>query len=542
MGAGSAADGNGDVGRPGLPQKTTSICPECLEVLPAELYEREGKVWMAKRCPRHGEFVELISSDAAFFEKMDRWDWEYPAELEHQDVASKNGCPNDCGLCPSHRSRAMMINIDLTNRCNLDCPVCFANANRSGRVYEVTVEQIRRMLDASVAAYGDAPPCVQYSGGEPTVHPDFLEVLRISKEAGFAQIQAATNGLKFARDPGFARAASEAGLNVAYLQFDGVSDEVYRRTRGRPLWELKQRAVENIAGAGMQICLVPTVARGVNDHQIGAIYRFALEHIDAVAAISWQPVVFTGRIDFQQRLAMRFTNADLARCLEEQTGGEVAMDRDWYTLSFVEPFSKLVEAITGERQAAVSCHRHCGLGTYVVVGRDGRRGYPIPKFIDVEALMGRMHELAAKLGQRRWFKKLTLMRALNDLPAMFRPDQAPDGWDTRVLLDFMNAFVDFRRRYPDNTARIEDVKQTGWRYLLMVAMHFQDVYNYQLPRVQRCVIHYAAPDGRFYPFCTYNCGPNFRERVERACSRPIGASIPATAGAPAASEISAGRR
>jgi len=517
-----SVESSGQLQQRGLPQDTQSLCPECLAVLPAVLYERDDKVWMSKRCRDHGEFVELISPDVPFFLKMDRqWQWELPDVIDTSHRPPGEGCPNNCGLCPQHKSLPMLVNIDLTNRCNLRCPVCFANAAATGRVYELSYEQADEMMSKMFQPDRVPPPCIQFSGGEPTIHGDFLRIVRRARELGVAQIQAATNGLKFADDPAFAEAASEAGLNVVYLQFDGVSDDVYVKTRGRPLWQRKQRAVENISRAGMEICLVPTLIRNTNDHQIGDIFRFAVDNIDTVVGISWQPVAFTGRIDYEKRLAMRFTTADLARCLDEQTNGEVNMHRDWYPLSFVAPFSRLIQAITGEPTSTVSCHRHCGSGSYVVVDRFNKEYRPIPAFVDCEPLMRQMDKLAKQLNQRRWFKRLTLMHALHDLPKYFHADRALHGWDSKVLMEFMSSFVDFRELYPDNRARISELNRRDWRYILMVAMHFQDVYNYQIPRVQRCVIHYATPDGKFYPFCTYNCGPAFRDRVEAQFSRPL---------------------
>lgn len=512
----------------GLPQDTMSLCPECLSVLPAVLYKDKDRVWMSKTCPEHGEFIELISSDVAFFEKMDRWGTYSGPGVDRPVSETVRGCPWDCGLCASHQSSAMMINIDLTNRCNLRCPVCFANANASGRVYEVTVEQVQEMMDRSMKINTAAPPCVQFSGGEPTLHPDFLEILHRAKASGFAQVQVASNGLAFANDAELAAAASEAGLNVVYLQFDGISDEVYRQTRGRPLFEIKQKALEHIKQAGMQVCLVPTLVRGINDHEIGEIFRFAVDHVDTVVGISWQPVAFTGRIDHKQRLAMRFTLADLARALDEQTGGSVKMHRDWYPFSFLEPFSRLVEAITGERTPIVSCHRHCGSATYVIVDTESKAYRTLPEFVDMEPLMLRLGEIAKSLQARRWLRRIILVRALRDVPNYFRAERALPGWDSSVLMELMNSFVNFRERYPDNQARLKDLKIRRVRYLLMAAMHFQDAYNYQLARSQQCVIHCAAPDGRFYPFCTYNCGPTFREQVERRYSCPV--SQPALAG------------
>jgi len=502
-----------NVGRT-LPQQTLSLCPECLKVLPATIYEEDNKVWMRKFCEEHGECVELISSDVEFFLKLDKHNWTFSGGVDFPLTISNDNCPNDCGICSLHKSTPVFINIDLTNRCNLRCPICFANAAVKGKVYELNIDEVRYLVNLPFKVSKIGPSCMQFSGGEPTIHPDFIEAIKLAKQAGYAQIQVASNGLKFAKDLAFAEAASEAGLNIVYLQFDGLDDDIYVKTRGRPLVEVKERAIENIYKAGMNVCLVPTLVKGVNDHQIGKIFQYAIDHIDAIVGISWQPVAFTGRIDFEKRMKMRFTLSDLARELDHQTSGQIQMHRDWYPLSFVLPFSRLLKAITGEEQVKISCHNHCGAGTYIVVDRRTKEYRPLPAFVDVEGLITKMNKLADVLENKRWFKQFTLARAMSDLDKYFYQDKALPGLSASKFMEFMASFVDFRKRYPDNAARLADTQNSPYRWLLLVSMHFQDVYNYELPRVQRCIIQYAGADGRLYPFCTYNCGPCFRERVE----------------------------
>jgi len=434
-----------------------------------------------------------------------------------QDQAA---CPNGCGLCNQHASPPIMINIDLTNRCNLRCPVCFANASVRGEVVEPTIEQVDRMLDAVCAATQVLPACVQFSGGEPTIHPEFLEALRRARRRGFAQLQIATNGIRFVEDPDLAHQASEAGLNVAYLQFDGFDDQVYYKTRGRALVDVKLKAIDNLYEAGIRTVLVPTLVKGLNDQEIGKILRFAIDSIDKIAGVSWQPVSFTGRIDHEQRMAQRFTLADLAREVERQTG-LVKMYRDWYPFGFVDPFSRLVEAVTGEPQAVLSCSPGCGLATSLLISRNGRHVLPIPAFVDVEPLMARLASAADRLEKRRFFRKLTVAHELRSLRQFFHEDRVPPDLDFETFEKFMMEFVDFRRQHGDNEARRRLIEQSSYRSLLLASMHFQDVYNYQLDRVQRCVIHYAAPDGRIYPFCTYNGGPFHRGRVEKRFGVPL---------------------
>lgn len=511
------------------PRRTDSLCPQCLAVVPAELDSQDGKIFMYKSCPEHGRFRELISDDVDFFMRLERLATTIdPAEPRaREDVAADDTgplaqagtCPMNCGICPEHRSQAMMINIDLTNRCNLRCPICFANSDATGYVFEVTREQVREMMLRALRTNDPGPPCIQFAGGEPTLHADFVEILSEARELGFPQIQVASNGIRFAREPDYARACADAGLNIVYLQFDGLSEDVYRQTRGARLVDLKSRAIDNVYQAGMRTCLVPTIVKGLNDKEIGPILRFAVQNTRQILAISWQPVAFTGRIDERERMSQRFTLTDLARCIEQQTG-LVEMHRDWYPYSFVEPFSQLMEAITGERPVRPSCHAHCGMATYLVVNARTREAATIPQMVDVEPMMKEIGRLAAAIKRQAWRgNRWYLSLAWRRLRKFFRAEAAVTGWDFNELANFMASFVDFGSRYPDNEARRRELEGTEVHALLLQGMHFQDAYNFELDRVRRCVVHYAAPDGRMYPFCTYNCGPVFRDRVEQQFAR-----------------------
>src|ERR1041384_2667180 len=258
----------------GLPKSTQSLCPECVKVIPALIFEENAKVIMEKTCPEHGYFRDILSTDVALYNKMDQWHFGDNKGVANPAIANAQHCPTDCGLCSIHHSHTVLANVDLTNRCNLTCPVCFANANTAGYLYEPDVATIRTMLQALRDEKPVAGRIVQFSGGEPTVHPDFFEVLRMAKEMGFSHTQVATNGIKFT-DLEFAQQCKEAGLHTLYLQFDGVCDEVYRKTRGERLWDQKLQCIENVKKAGLKIVYVPTIVKGVNDNQVGDIIRLA---------------------------------------------------------------------------------------------------------------------------------------------------------------------------------------------------------------------------------------------------------------------------
>ena len=222
----------------GLPKHTTSLCPDCetTTLLPARIFEENGRVMMEKTCPQHGYFKDCVYSDVALYLKMEEWTFGDNSGLSNPavDHGAEAKCPDDCGLCSLHTSHSALANVDLTNRCNLTCPVCFANANAAGYLYEPDIEQVRTML---LALRNERPVdgrVVQFSGGEPTIHPRFIEILKMASEMGFTHLQAATNGILIAASLEFAKQCKQAGLATLYLQFDGVSDDIYLRRAARP--------------------------------------------------------------------------------------------------------------------------------------------------------------------------------------------------------------------------------------------------------------------------------------------------------------------
>jgi uncharacterized radical SAM superfamily Fe-S cluster-containing enzyme len=410
-----------------------------------------------------------------------------------------------------HTSHTGLANIDLTNRCDMTCPVCFANANAAGYIYEPDVKQVRGMLQQLRDMRPVAARIVQFSGGEPTAHPDFVEIVAMAKELGFSHVQAATNGKRLANEPGFAEKSFEAGLHTLYLQFDGVDDSVYLKTRGERVWETKQRCVERCREVGIKIVYVPTIVRGVNDHQVSDILRFAIDNIDVSSGISYQPVAFTGRIAKRQREKMRYTLSDLAHDITRETG-ITTMD-DWYPTPCTSSISRLVSALRGDPTTHLTCHAHCSLGTYLFVDQNGK-ATPITRFMDVEKMLTEYNELAKRTTKSR-FKTFKKISAFNTARKYFRSDKAPEGLSFTRFLQTLEGFLD------KSKGRGEMDGNYTYKTLMVAGMHFQDSYTYQIDRVQRCVIHYSAPDGRIYPFCAYNAGPTFREKIESRFSTDI---------------------
>jgi len=300
---------------------TESLCPECLQRIPA-FYEREkGKVYLRKTCPQHGQFRVRVWSDADQYlswreqsvhaQKVPAWG---PAE---------KGCPYDCGLCREHEGGTCTAVLEITYKCNLECRVCFADTTREN--YHPPLEKIREMYETAYR-YGEFCS-IQLSGGEPTVREDLADILRMGKELGFPHIQVNTNGIKIARSVEYLRSLKEAGADLIYLQFDGTREEIYRRIRGREMWSVKRQAVANCEKVGVGVILVPTIIPGINDDNIGDIIAFAKAHMPTVRGVHFQPVSYFGRFPGGvPRNEDRINLSDIIIALERQTGGEIKVD------------------------------------------------------------------------------------------------------------------------------------------------------------------------------------------------------------------------
>ena len=489
----------------GLPKQTQSLCPECCAIIDAQIVDRDGKVMMEKECPEHGYFEDIYFSDTDLYLKMETH--------AHDGVGVDNPryhdaveCPTDCGLCQMHTSHTVLANLDLTNRCNLRCPICFANANEAGYIVEPTFDEVVEML-AVLRRNSPVPtPSVQFAGGEPTVYPYFLEAVRAAHELGFAQIQVATNGVRMAQEEGFTQAMVDAGVHTIYLQFDGFDDEMYKEVRGKPMLDIKMRAIESVREAqpNMSICLVPTLVNTVNDDMVGDIINFAVENVDVIHAVNFQPVAFTGRIDKTELAEKRFTLADLVHRSVDQT--DFLKEEHFFPVPSVSVLSELASVFQNDPKVAFTSHPHCGLATFVFVASDGTP-IPINEFVDVPKLLEDVEKAAGDIenAKIKSAAKVKLLKFKLQEGKYINKKKSPDGIGMAELLA---AFYE--------EADKKALADFAWHSLMIGGMHFQDRYNYDIERVKRCVIHYAVPDGRIIPFCAYNSGPVFRTEVEES--------------------------
>jgi hypothetical protein len=488
-----------------LPRTVETLCPECAAIVLGRYFVQDGAVLIEKTCPDHGYFRDCVNSDVLLHAKAAWWTWEEHAGQQFPQVKGGRNCPSDCGLCNQHLSGSCLAQIDLTNRCNMRCPICFANAAATGRVVEPSYEQVLRQLQVLRDLRPTPCTAIQFTGGEPTLHRDFLRIISAARGMGFSHIQTATNGLKLA-NAAFARRAAEAGLHTLYLQFDGVGEEAHRKTRGSAgIWARKLSAIDNCRATGMKVCLVPTIVKGVNDEQVGEVFRFAVRNSDVVSAVSYQPVSFSGRISRAERSQRRYTLGDLAHDIARASGASPL--RDMFPLSIVLPLSQFLEALTGQTKVRPSCHPDCAFGTYFLISPEGR-AHPFPQVIDVEGMFTEMNRIAARIRRRGRATGLDRWRALRMFKRHFHAAAAPPGLTVKRFIRSLYGLVD------KSVGRGEAEKQT-YKTLLCAGMHFQDRYNYDVERTKRCVILYSTPVGVF-PFCSYNCGPEYRAIVEEA--------------------------
>jgi len=522
----------------GWPRQTDSLCPKCvpeirkkvldgeidykvlfdkpLGEIKAEIIERDGKILMVKECSKHGRFEDVMSIDPAFFKHLEQ---AFPG----RDIRAHNDERlHHHGSSTIRHGRGSVLTIDLTNRCNMMCDPCFMDANQVGFVHELNWEEVKTLLDNALTIKPRRQMSVQFSGGEPTLSPYFLDAVRYAREAGYSSVQAATNGIEFAKRPDFARAAAEAGLRYAYLQFDGIGNAANSHRRVGNLFDVKLQAIENLHSAGVEIVPVITIVNGINNEQVGRVVQFALDTPKKIAFLSFQPVSFTGRdeeISEERRRAQRYTLSHLAHDVKNQTGiGEPV--RDWFPISFISTFSDWSDLVHGPQaqwgQLSCGCHPNCGIGMAVMVDKETKEAVPVTAFLDADQLARDI----MKVNDAARGKWLSIAGMALALMRNYDPFQAPTHFR---LLDLLKKFdksfgatgksygaVSGDRRLGD----IEKRRADRWNFLFIAGMWFQDLWNYDFRRTEQCIIPYATQEGEI-SFCAYNTGIGWRNIVEK---------------------------
>lgn len=423
--------------------RTKSVCPVCLRVLEAQKTVGEHGIYLNKTCPEHGAFSALIWEGS--IKEYFMWNGESSAiDPPVNGKEPQRGCPNDCGLCSAHLRKGCCMLLELTRRCNLECPVCYASAGKCGD--DPNIEDIERQYDFLMAHGG--PFNIQLSGGEPTLREDLPEIIWLGRQKGFTFFQLNTNGIRLAAEPDYAKSLKAAGLNTVFLQFDGMSDAVYEALRGRPLLREKLAAIESCAAAGLGIVLVPVIAPGVNEEEADGILRLAMTRMPYVRGVHFQPLSYFGRCALK-RAERPVTIPRMLRLIEKQTEGMM----------------KYADFCGGGAESPY-CSFHAsymrrGDGSLRLLGRRG--GSCCTTSDDSRSSVA---------GQWSW--------AEGDTEAA----QKKSGAETASL----DEFLEYARR---NTFAVS-------------GMVFQDAYDLDLERLMRCHICEVDPRHGMVPFCAYN--------------------------------------
>ncbi|TGE39320.1 radical SAM protein [Desulfosporosinus fructosivorans] len=419
--------------------ETRSVCPECLQRIPAQRVALGNKVYMIKQCPEHGEFRTVLWRGSPTWESWIRPTTPSKPRVVFTEV--ERGCPYDCGLCADHWKPTCTALLEVTQRCNLNCRFCFADAGVS--IPDPSLDVIAEWYDKVMQASG--PATIQLSGGEPTIRDDLPKIVALGKSIGFNFIQINTNGLRLATDMSFLQQLQEAGLNSVFLQFDGTEEHVYEVLRGRKLLKEKIKAIENCSKHGIGVVLVPTLVPGINTQQIGAIIQFALEYHPGVRGVHFQPVSYFGRIPQEPREQDRITLPEVVQAIEDQTHGLIKA-------SEIQPNNG-----------------RCSFSSNFMRQPNGSL-----KVLESKSCCG--PELAEDLVQKT---RTYVARQWDGIGQTGDSCCCGDPWED-VL---------------------RQIKRDGFS---ITGMAFQDAWNLDLERLQNCCIHVVSPEGKLIPFCAYN--------------------------------------
>jgi uncharacterized radical SAM superfamily Fe-S cluster-containing enzyme len=521
----------------GFPRTTDSLCPNCVieareDILngnkdvsillnekvgeiKAQIIERDGQIWMIKDCPTHGHFEDLMAIDSKFLKHIE-------ANFPGRDIASHNDEKlHNHGSSTIKYGRGAVLTVDLTNRCNMMCDPCFMDANQVGFVHELSMEDIKEILDNAISIKPRRQMSVQFSGGEPTISPYFIEGIRYARKVGYNSVQAATNGIEFAKSKEFCREAAEAGLRFVYLQFDGIGNDANSHRQVGNLFDVKLRAINNLHEAGVDIVLVTTLVNGINNDQVGSVVRFALENPKKIAFVSFQPVSFTGRdehITEQRRLQQRYTLSHLAYDVKGQVG-ITEPTRDWFPLSLMGAFADFADMVHGPEaewgQVSCGCHPNCGVGTAVMINKETKEMAPVPAFLNIPELVEDMKHIT-DTNRGKWVSNAMMGLALLK---NYNPYGAPHSLTLKgIFAKFDKSFgltgKDYGKVGPDRTMEdIEKRRKDPWNFLFIAGMWFQDLFNYDFRRTEMCIIPYGTQEGEI-SFCAYNTGIGWRNIIE----------------------------
>lgn len=467
---------------------TKSLCPTCKRVIDAHVLLRNNQVILRKRCPEHGVSEALIFGDAELYTRIQPHN--KPGTLPLQFTTEvKDGCPLDCGLCPDHQQHACTALIEVNQACNLDCPLCFANSGThlQHTGFELTFEQVNFMLDRYIEMEGH-PEVVQFSGGEPTLHPRILDFIALAKDKGLDYVVLNTNGIRIARDDKFLAALQKLKPHI-YLQFDGFEAETNRLIRGKPdLINDKLRALDRLAEVDVRAVLVGAIERGINEHEVGRIVEFGLSH-PAVFGVNFQPA-FRAQRHIPADPLTRLTIPDVLKGIEEQTHGLLTLN------DFVP---------------VPCCMPACNFVTYAML--DGDSVTPITRVLDIEQYlnyiknrtMPRLSDDLLAVLERLWSSSAQVGsdKSAHDIASISNLQSSTSPSRSAQRCSSCHSHLPLSQHAPRDLAR---------HIFMLNVRDFMDPWTFNVKNAMKCCVEFLLPDGRMIPFCTYNT-VGYREQM-----------------------------
>jgi hypothetical protein len=488
--------------------RTVADFREAPGVIEAQILEESGRVVMRKECASHGFFEDVLSTDPAFFRRIES------LYVGHDFTCMDDEDVHNHGASSIETGRGLALIVDLTNRCNLKCSPCFMDANHAPYVHELSTDDVRRIFERARSFKPQREFNILFAGGEPTIAQNFLDAVSYAWSAGFKRICVVTNGIRLGQEDDFAARMRTAGVHQVYLQLDGTSNEAHRYRGAANLFDVKQRALEKIARAGMMANLQVAVTKGVNNESVGDVVRFAVANIDKVRSVLFQPIMFAGRdalVTDEDRAARRYTLADLAHDLRAQTSAfEWQPLRDWFPISAYSAFGNLFDNMRPESPIGSmysDVHPDRGVFSPLLVNRRKKQTVPLSSFVNTDRLLRDVVAIADQGGDARLMKaRLALSVARN-----FDARRAPAGLTLANLWPILDRL---EIRYKSDAANWSEQDNTDpeWRLLIVAAMWFQDLFGYDMSAERMDATPVGTVEGEI-AFSAYNAA-GWRQIVE----------------------------
>jgi uncharacterized radical SAM superfamily Fe-S cluster-containing enzyme len=477
-------------------------------IIEAEIIEEAGRILMRKACEKHGPFEDVLSNHPAFFKRMERLAFGKDFNCAGDEIVHNHGANS------IKRGRGTYLIVDLTNRCNMFCSPCYMDANAASYVHELDTNDVAAMFERAKSFKPQREINVLFSGGEATLSPIFLDAVQHAKSVGFHRLHVATNGIRFAQEQDFAVRAKAAGLHGVYLQFDGVTEAKNGHRGVGNYMDVKRRALDNIAAAGMKATLQVTLVNGLNNDGVGDIVRFVAGHIEKIHGVIFQPVMFCGRdgdISDDERYARRYPVSQNAYDLQAQTSFGWEPMRDWFPASAYAVFAHLCDVLHSEAAlGSLFCDIHPNQGIFspILINSCTREIVPVAKFFDVEQFLRDVMNITDLGRGRAITKAMVALSAVRN----FERTKAPADFG---LEDLRRLLVDCFYRVAGSSPSWSDGAYSyagSWKLVMITLMSFQDLYNYDLSTMSDSKTPVATQEGEI-TFCAYN-GGRWRKIVE----------------------------